>query len=458
MLQFKRMPTHRLKLFRRHTKNCLKGYPKDFRIVESDSKKATEKAQCRCTIVAQGTLSSGKFLKHPSTGENVWAEAHKVADLWWEWGDMNPPAEVVRELKDEQNAKATTIVDAAAEFLSVKKAENVSLGIVSDHRILLQSRLVPFGKANGYEYIQQMDKPTPWSQFRQSWVNLNPLHNRKPESGIMTKPQPVAPRTAKRLLGQTREFIRFCIGRKWLTEEWAAPKYLKVSAKIEPKEPFSDEDIDAILDGTRFVTDRGKTGQQNAKQLLVFCYVLRHSGLRISDATKLEKENLVPRPGDPENYSLHVFQKKTQKWVFIPIPSGDIPGEPDVAAALLSLPLQRGKYFFMGGKFVLESNKKSWYARLSDLFRFVEQHEHELSVHPHPHRFRHTFAARMLEKGADIRDVAEWLGDTVAVVLKHYAKFTTKQQTIAAQRWKEVMLQGAKQRRKLGVVRGGKKV
>ena len=45
----------------------------------------------------------------------------------------------------------------------------------------------------------------------------------------------------------------------------------------------------------------------------------------------------------------------------------------------------------------------------------------------------------------DVRDVAEFLGDTVAVVLKHYAKYTTKQQEIAVHRWKQTMTGAAHQ-------------
>ena len=437
--------THRLTLYRRHSKDCSAEHPKDFRIFEYDSAKATKKKQCGCTIVAQGTLPSGKFLKHPSTGENDFARAHLIAARWWEWGDVNPPAEVVRETEQRQQIEAaTTLGDAAKEFLAVKKAENVSKGIVSDHRILLEDRLLPFAQGKRIGYIQQMDNAGTWSAFRQSWINLNPLQNRKPVDNVMPEPKELSPNTARRLLGQTREFIRFAIGRGWLTQEWAAPKYLKVMTTLEPKEPFADEDVEAIFKATQFVTDRGKTGQFNSKELLVFCYVLRYSGLRISDATKLESTNLVPRPGEPEYYSLHVYQKKTKKWVFIPIPSGDIPDAPNVAASLQSLPLTAGKYFFLGGKLVLASNVKSWAERVTKLFRKAEEHFGPLSVHPHPHRFRHTFAARLLEGGMDVRDVAEFLGDTVAVVLRHYAKFTTKQQKIAAQRWKQVMTGAAK--------------
>lgn len=195
---------------------------------------------------------------------------------------------------------------------------------------------------------------------------------------------------------------------------------------MSQKEPFSDEDVEAIFNATQFVTDRGKIGQQNARELLVFCYVLRYSGLRKSDAVGLETSSLVRRPGDRDNFSLHVYMRKTKKWVFVPIPSGDILGKPDVAAALHSLPLKQGRYFFGGGKSTLRCNIATWDARLSHLFALVEKHGVKLSVHPHAHRFRHTFAARLLEKGMDVRDVAEFLGDTVAVVLKHLRQIHIK--------------------------------
>jgi len=43
-----------------------------------------------------------------------------------------------------------------------------------------------------------------------------------------------------------------------------------------------------------------------------------------------------------------------------------------------------------------------------------------------PHCFRDTFAVDLLHKGVDIFTVAKLLGDTVAVVEKHYARFVTE--------------------------------
>ena len=48
---------------------------------------------------------------------------------------------------------------------------------------------------------------------------------------------------------------------------------------------------------------------------------------------------------------------------------------------------------------------------------------------PHPHRFRHTFARILLQKpGVTVRDVAELLGDTEDMVLRHYGAWIPERQ------------------------------
>ena len=42
--------------------------------------------------------------------------------------------------------------------------------------------------------------------------------------------------------------------------------------------------------------------------------------------------------------------------------------------------------------------------------------------------FRHTFVRLLLQKGASPRDVAELIGDTEEVVLKHYARWVPERQ------------------------------
>jgi integrase len=46
-----------------------------------------------------------------------------------------------------------------------------------------------------------------------------------------------------------------------------------------------------------------------------------------------------------------------------------------------------------------------------------------------PHRYRHTLAMRLLEDGASFQEVADVLGNTEAVVRKHYGKWSKKRQS-----------------------------
>ena len=47
----------------------------------------------------------------------------------------------------------------------------------------------------------------------------------------------------------------------------------------------------------------------------------------------------------------------------------------------------------------------------------------------HAHRYRHTLATRLLEGGASFQEVADVLGNTEAVVRKHYGKWSKKRQS-----------------------------
>ena len=46
----------------------------------------------------------------------------------------------------------------------------------------------------------------------------------------------------------------------------------------------------------------------------------------------------------------------------------------------------------------------------------------------HAHRFRHTLATEILARGGTAQDAADILGISVAIVLKHYAKWSQGRQ------------------------------
>ena len=49
-------------------------------------------------------------------------------------------------------------------------------------------------------------------------------------------------------------------------------------------------------------------------------------------------------------------------------------------------------------------------------------------VGAHAHRFRHTLASEILERGGSLELAADVLGNTPALVAKHYGKWTPKRQ------------------------------
>ena len=46
----------------------------------------------------------------------------------------------------------------------------------------------------------------------------------------------------------------------------------------------------------------------------------------------------------------------------------------------------------------------------------------------HSHRFRHTLATEILEMGGTIDEAADILGNSPAIIRKHYAKWSTRRQ------------------------------
>jgi integrase/recombinase XerD len=261
--------------------------------------------------------------------------------------------------------------------------------------------------------------------------------------------------TAQKNLERLRMFFRFCVDREWITNNPAAK--LKVKVQVKEKDPFGSEEWRRIKDAVFIYQDgHGRLGQANAEELLAFILVLRHSGLRISDAVKLERSQLVPS-SNHDGFGLSVFQQKVQRTVYIPLPDGRHETD-DVVAALRALPTKSERYFFWTGNGGLDTACTNWRARLTRLFKLAESStgsRKPFAHRPHPHRFRHSFAAGYLLAGMPLKAVSLLLGHAnTKVTEKHYAKFTLDQQKqledLTRQAW-------AAQAPKLQVIRGSKK-
>jgi integrase len=443
-----------LKLFRRHESKCARGYAKDFRIYEHDSPKTTRKGQCDCPIYAEGKLESGTYVRPKGTGQRSWDLARNEIARWETATQLQAPA------ADEGGEYTLVSVNDAVTSFYANTQEN---GASQERMVALEHlftlRLVPFSKEHRIQYIQEMDNAQAWQKFRQSWRNLNPHKNRKPEPGQENLDKPLSDSTRSRFTTDLRSFLSYCESCEWLSDNWASRKHKMIAyTKVEPKEPFSDEDLFYIYKAWEFVTDgkgysNKRLGMQNGFEALVFAWTLRYTGLRISDVTALDVSQLVPFQHAGFSHAIWCHPSKTRgkegNFVNIPIPGKNQMGlgHPNLVAALQSLPPKHGRYFFLGGgplptrdteewRNRIKKSSTNWRERINRLFQIAEKLMREdgktFSVHPHPHRFRHTFCANLLQAGVSLRTVASYIGDTEEIVRKHYAKFCIAEQVEAA--------------------------
>jgi integrase len=456
-----------LKLFRRHETACTRKYPREERIYETDSAKLTGRAQCNCPISAEGKLVTGKYLRPKSTGSRTWSEARVVAEQW-------DQPEAARPQPSTSEYRLVTVPEAVDDFLKVTRANGVSGRRIGQYKHLLTLRLTPFAAAKGVAYLQETDNAQFWSDFRLSWKNENPTRNRKIGDGQTVEHAPVKQSTDSRMISDLRSFLAHGVSREWLSENWASRKHKMLTRKtIEPKEPFSEQDLLYIFRACQYVTLGHNSTEtpyfgENGAESLVFMAVMRYTGLRISDVVELTIDQLVPFVEGPYTHAIFCAPRKTThtkavNFVHIPIPNGNVPGHPDLVSAIQRIKLKHGKYLFLNPKVLptycgCRSNKcatciewyrvvdlttNNWRDRLDNVFniaaKLLEQDGKSLSVKAQPHRFRHTFAATLLQAGVPLRAVASWLGDTEDVVRRHYAKFCVTEQRAAARVMAEAM-------------------
>jgi site-specific recombinase XerD len=204
-----------------------------------------------------------------------------------------------------------------------------------------------------------------------------------------------------------RQFFQFCVVRKWNDENPASavdkPKNLKPTEVV----PYNRDEIVRILTVCETI---GRTSYERLRAraiILLLCY----TALRIADVALLERRRV--REGQ-----INVRTMKTGQCVWLPI-------HPELQAALDVLPVPRGGdrgYLFWSGNGAPESMVRAAERTLTAVFKAAGVAD------AHAHRFRHTLATELLEQGWTYEDVAEVLGNSAAIVKKHYAKWSRGRQ------------------------------
>jgi integrase len=141
---------------------------------------------------------------------------------------------------------------------------------------------------------------------------------------------------------------------------------------------------------------------------LAFILMLRHTGLRIGDASLLRVTQFTDN-------RIHLYTTKASTPVSVVIP-------PNLVSLLKALPAPGGYFFLIGESVHPHTASNLWRNRIKRMCK-------DAKIMPdHPHRFRHSLAADLLSKGASVEDVAAILGNSPSVVQKYYSQWIAARQ------------------------------
>jgi integrase/recombinase XerC len=297
---------------------------------------------------------------------------------------------VALETPDTQTFKAVN--DAIASFLAHGESEGLKFSTLHKYRNTL-NHLRTFCEMRGIDAMGE----------------LTADHLDSFRAGRALKPI-----TSSKELELIRQFCGFCCDRKWCPDNVA--RRIRSPRNIRPNdvEPFTTSEVASIIKSC----DRFGRGPYERLRARAMILALRYTALRIGDVALLER---VRVSRDENRWRIFLRTEKSGKPVFLPIPQ-------ELKDALDAVPLPRGcgdnsRYYFWNG-ISSELSMKSMVERtLAAVFK--------VSMVPkaHAHRFRHTLATELLGNGASFEDVADILGNSPAIVRKHYAKWSPARQT-----------------------------
>ena len=336
-------------IYRRHTKTCKHRHQRLSRV-------------CDCRLWVKGILRGKPYEKSLKT--------RSITDAQTQLAYILKHGEEPQHLKEE---KTITINDALDAFIKDCEARNLSRNTLRKYRTL-EKNVAHFAKDRGIDRCPDFTADLV-RDFRNS-RNLSAIASAKE-------------------LQHVRTFFNFCISQDWITKN-SAKQIRPPKVNDAPRLPFSEKEIQAIL-------AKAKDDRERA-----FILTLRHTGLRIGDASLLKTSHLSDG---------RIFLRTTKAGtpVSIVIP-------PTLTNLLKSLD-QRGGYFFLRGESVHpHTASNSWRKRIKAICK-------ELNIVPdHPHRFRHSLAAELLSHGVSVENVSAILGNTPAIVSRHYAQWIQSRQ------------------------------
>jgi integrase/recombinase XerD len=355
------------------------------------------------------------------------------------------PANV--EAKAKAAVTPTSVDDAFQYLLDAKRAAGAGNAVLGKFRTLRKELVAFIAKWNqGKQASEQiyfvhqlnLDVLTAWQKTWDS--NVQKLGHAK-MSGL----------TKEKRKGNLTYFFDFCLERGFIRNTGATvlargrllskdnpARFLPVIDKAHAplvRQPLSDRLYKAILDLCDSYESTLKTVNRREIQglghrLKLLCRLMYSVGFSITDAVIARRDRLKTIG---VGCFFDVNRKKTGKPVYVEL-------HPAFAKELLAVPNSNPAYFFWSGEGSPDHAASYWqrvFAKLrlkldSNMLReeLGTDHDGKL-IYPTWHCFRNSFAANLFAQGADVPEVATLLGDSDAVVRKHYYKFSPKLQAKA---------------------------
>ena len=337
---------------------------------------------CRCPM----------WLEHWHNGKPIRKSAKTRS---WEQGQKLARAEQERYeqavLGEKPKPVAVTVEEAATSFMDTKKGEGLDKDTLQKHRRML-ALLLGYCHRKNLLFIRDASLPH-LTAHRAEWEkNLKSKLSRRNNQGRL------------------KEFFRYCRKSKWIDEN---PAEDLGTIKIKKNEqirtdPFEPEEMQRIFAAIEPALQTEYTRRRVRGLILA----QRYAGLSIEDGIILPRTGVIE---EKNNYRVITDRKKTGAHIDNVIPAW-------VGRELLAAPNSNSKYLLWSGEGDSESTVKHFQRLLKKVFNVAGLPK------GHSHRFRDTAAVELLLKGVGVEEVAQFLGDTVPVAARYYAKWNQRRQ------------------------------
>jgi len=314
-----------------------------------------------------------------AAGVRSWAQAEEKreeAQKRLDAGDQTP-------LPVTESQK--TIKQCLETFLLAKQGERLSNATI--RKLRYQLTLFDTFMGDRSRFFPSEITSTDVIEYRATW---------KWKSGV----------TRQKAQQNLRGFLRSCCrdNLKGLLDVLKPIKLSKVdTARLEPQ-PFTEEDLKGLL----AQVPKTFTESEKATRVTALIHLQVATGLAIRDAVQLERDNI-------KDGWLRIKRQKTDKPVRQKL-------DPSLYHELIAVTNGNPRYVFWNGTSLPESATGLWQEDLRTLMKAAGLWiKGNLS-----HRFRDTAVDFWLGQGWTLTDVADALGDTVAVVERHYKSLESK--------------------------------